>query len=58
MNRIKARLADTSESWIASIVLVLNLIKLMGRAPLSLIVRLIQEDMEKIRTFFNLNYSH
>ena len=40
MNRIKARLADTSESWIASIVLVLNLIKLIGRASLCLMVRL------------------
>jgi transposase, IS5 family len=39
MNRIKARLADTSESWIASIVLVLNLIKLIGRAPLSLLIK-------------------
>ncbi len=38
MNRIKARLDDTSESWIASIVLVLNLIKLIGRASLSQIV--------------------
>jgi transposase, IS5 family len=40
MNRIKARLRDTSESWIASIVLVLNLIKLIGRAPLSLLIKL------------------
>ena len=36
MNRIKARLVQTSESWIASIVLVLNLIKLIGRASLCL----------------------
>jgi transposase, IS5 family len=40
MNRIKARLRDTSESWIASIVLVLNLIKLIGRASLSLLIKL------------------
>lgn len=40
MNRIKARLQDTSESWIASIVLVLNLIKLIGMAPLSLLIKL------------------
>ena len=32
MNRIKARLQQTSESWIASIVLVLNLINLIGKA--------------------------
>jgi len=30
MNRIKAKLSQTSESWIATIVLVLNLVKLIG----------------------------
>jgi len=30
LNRIKARLRTTSESWIASIILVLNLVKLAG----------------------------
>jgi IS5 family transposase len=30
LNRVKARLAQTSESWIATIILVLNLIKLIG----------------------------
>jgi transposase, IS5 family len=39
MNRIKARLQDTSESWIASIVLVLNLINLIGKAPLWLLLK-------------------
>lgn len=34
MNRIKARLQQTSESWIASIVLVLNLVKLTGQVPI------------------------
>jgi hypothetical protein len=38
MNRIKARLSITSKSWIASIVLVLNLINLIGRASFSLIL--------------------
>lgn len=33
MNRIKARLKNTSESWIASIILVLNLVKLAGEVP-------------------------
>ncbi len=42
MNRIKARLNITSESWIASIVLVLNLINIIGKAPLSLIRKLIE----------------
>ena len=38
MNRIKARLMDTSESWIASIVLVLNLINLIGKALFCLLL--------------------
>jgi transposase, IS5 family len=33
MNRIKARLAQTSQSWIATIVMVLNLVKLAGEVP-------------------------
>ena len=32
MNRIRARLKETSQSWIASIILVLNLVKLAGMA--------------------------
>ncbi|MCH7411693.1 transposase [Belliella sp. DSM 111904] len=34
MNRIRARFKDTSQSWIASIILVLNLVKLAGEALL------------------------
>lgn len=34
LNRIKARLDLTSESWIASIFMVLNLIKIIGRASI------------------------
>lgn len=34
MNRIRARLKTTSQSWIASIILVLNLVKLAGEALL------------------------
>ncbi len=41
LNRIKARLQLTSESWIAIIVLVLNLVKLTGKAPLCLLVWLV-----------------
>gem|GEM_PF-3061239 len=33
MNRIRARLRQTSQSWIASIILVLNLVKLAGQVP-------------------------
>jgi len=36
MNRIRARLQNTSQSWIASIILVLNLVKLAGEALLCL----------------------
>ena len=42
LGRIKARLADTSQSWIASIILVLNLVKLAGQTLLSLIENLIR----------------
>ena len=33
MNRIKARLQDMRESWIAIIIMVLNLVKLTGPVP-------------------------
>jgi hypothetical protein len=36
MNRIKARLDQTSQSWIASIIMVLNLVKLAGQVLLRL----------------------
>lgn len=41
LNRIKARLKQTSESWIASIILVLNLVKLAGAALPSLIAKVL-----------------
>lgn len=40
LDRIKARLKETSESWIASIILVLNLVKLAGAALPCQIIRL------------------
>jgi transposase, IS5 family len=42
LNRIKARLKGTSESWIATIVLVLNLVKLAGVALLYPILKFYQ----------------
>lgn len=39
MNRIKARLQQTSQSWIATIIMVLNLVKLAGEAPYAQILR-------------------
>ena len=43
LNRIKARLRDTSESWIASIILVLNLVKLAGAALPCFIVKFVDD---------------
>ena len=43
MGRIKARLQQTSESWIASIVLVLNLVNLIGSVSLCLIFMFIEK---------------
>lgn len=53
MNRIKARLSQTSESWIASIVLVLNLIKLIGQGPFCLIPKSILHQIILTFTFVN-----
>jgi len=39
MNRIKARLQGTSQSWIATIIMVLNLVKLAGEVPYCLCVK-------------------
>jgi hypothetical protein len=43
LNRVKARLRETSESWIACIILVLNLVKLAGTALPSLFVNLLSD---------------
>jgi len=40
MDNIKAKLANTSTSWIATIALVLNLVRMTRQAPVSLIVRI------------------
>jgi hypothetical protein len=61
MNRIRARLKNTSQSWIASIILVLNLVKLAREALLWLdfsawevlriaIVHIIEPVVEKLKT--------
>lgn len=41
MNRIKARLAQTSQSWIATIIMVLNLVKLAGEGPYYLLIKVL-----------------
>ena len=43
LGRIKARLRNTSESWIASIIMVLNLVKLAGQVPFCLLRKLLQK---------------
>jgi hypothetical protein len=43
LNRVKARLRETSESWIACIILVLNLVKLAGVALPSLFVKMLSD---------------
>jgi len=40
MDNIKAKLANTSTSWIATIALVLNLVRMTRQAPVSLILKL------------------
>jgi len=46
LDRIKARLNQTSESWIASIILVLNLVKLAGEVPYALLRKIIELIMK------------
>jgi transposase, IS5 family len=50
LGRIKARLKDTSQSWIASIILVLNLVKLAGLINYANILRIITEICMKAQT--------
>jgi len=56
LNRIKARLKGTSESWIATIIMVLNLVKLAGVALLRPIVNLLSFSARLLKTYeFNLS---
>ncbi len=59
MNRIKARLQGTSESWIATIVLVLNLVKLTREVLYCLFIRCFTysiADLKIIALINNRNY--
>ncbi|MEJ7685093.1 MAG: IS5 family transposase [Segetibacter sp.] len=49
MNRIKARLQQTSQSWIATIIMVLNLVKLTGQVPFCLIQSLLSYSATGIK---------
>jgi transposase, IS5 family len=55
MNRIKAKLQKTSESWIATIIMVLNLVKLAGEVPYFL-YRTIVEVALNLKTIFDCAY--
>lgn len=54
MNRIKARLQQTSESWIATIILVLNLVKLAGEVPLTLLSRMLTFSAQVVMCFMGI----
>ncbi len=57
LNRIKARLKGTSESWIASIILVLNLVKLAGVVLLCKIVNFWSFSARLLKMVFqNISY--
>ncbi len=56
LNRIKARLKETSEAWIASIILVLNLVKLAGAAlPYLMVKWLLRFSAKRMQGTINLN---
>ena len=57
LNRIKARLKQTSESWIATIILVLNLVKLAGVVLLCKIVNFWSFSARLLKTV-SLNLSN
>lgn len=52
LDRIKARLSNTSESWVASIILVLNLVHLAEVALLWKLVEQIKIVLKKVLKFF------
>jgi hypothetical protein len=54
LDRIKARLKQTSESWIAGIFMVLNLVKLAGAALPCLRKKLVWEYIQKVLHRINL----
>ena len=55
MNRIKARLQDTSESWIATIILVLNLVKLAGAVPYAILKIILAFSAQLHETWYGAN---
>jgi len=52
LNRVKARLAGTSESWIATIILTLNLIKLIGLGTYCQLLSMVTFSAERLSKLF------
>jgi hypothetical protein len=55
LQKIKARMKETSESWIMSIYFILNLIKLSERAFLCLLQAMLQVNMERLFLVADIN---
>jgi transposase, IS5 family len=58
LGRIKARQQGTSESWIATIILVLNLVKLAGQVPYCLLLKLLTRSARILKTLKQLSLHH
>jgi len=68
MDRIRARLKDTSESWVAMILVVMNLVRMVREAPyfwlrsavafLGKIVQRIVQEMQGWRLVENLGFGY
>ena len=58
LNRIRARLKGTSETWIASIILVLNLVKLAGLGALSLMDRIVRSFSAMLMLLGTIGFGH
>ena len=60
IDKIRAKLKQTSEAWVAMIVLVLNLVKLAGRVPLALVfqyrlwIKKISQQMTSLADLSNI----
>jgi len=54
MDRIRARLPQTSESWIAAIILVLNLVRLTRVVPYALLTRILTFSAKDIRKLWKV----
>jgi hypothetical protein len=54
MDRIRARLPKTSESWIAAIILVLNLVRLARIVPYALLIRIMTFSASGIRKLWGV----